>query len=336
MSRGGIFRKLAQAAATEGEPLKASSLFAKSRADYERVLFIDPPNEGYVAKARRFLQQLDELGQGRPEVGAAAAEAGAAPTHAPSAAPAAASDLGAPRNTAFAAERAAGQTVPEINAAAPAASAVPPAMAPSDYVSLEDPVFAVPLSGIAAAPLVSGAGQAAAPPPPPSQALPPPPSAPPPPSFDATVFATPAVEEQPPIAESAQKRRRVSDASSGGGMPSPAGAGGAPMPTPQPPSPQPTPVLQMLATRNAQSVLEGLGGDCSAAGRSLYNAGDVQERRDGGNRGMRVFEVRNPLGGTPEVVEVPRGPEGKVATNFAGPDTRPRCSCRLQGHCKHG
>merc|ERR1719444_131596 len=118
-------------------------------------------------------------------------------------------------------------------------------------------------------------------------------------------------------------------------MPSPAGAGGAPMPTPQPPSPQPTPVLQMLATRNAQSVLEGLGGDCSAAGRSLYNAGDVQERRDGGNRGMRVFEVRNPLGGTPEVVEVPRGPEGKVATNFAGPDPRPRCSCRLQGHCKH-
>eukprot|EP00747_Dinoflagellata_sp_TGD_P178533 gnl/TRDRNA2_/TRDRNA2_27589_c0_seq1.p1 gnl/TRDRNA2_/TRDRNA2_27589_c0~~gnl/TRDRNA2_/TRDRNA2_27589_c0_seq1.p1 ORF type:complete len:688 (+),score=115.77 gnl/TRDRNA2_/TRDRNA2_27589_c0_seq1:83-2146(+) len=52
MSRGGIYRKLAQAAGDDPE------LYAKARSDYERVLTIQPPHEGYIAKARRCLEQL--------------------------------------------------------------------------------------------------------------------------------------------------------------------------------------------------------------------------------------------------------------------------------------
>jgi len=55
MSRGGIHRKLAQTCG--GDP----ALYAKARADYERVITIDPPHEGYVTKALRCLQQLEAL-----------------------------------------------------------------------------------------------------------------------------------------------------------------------------------------------------------------------------------------------------------------------------------
>ncbi|CAJ1395947.1 unnamed protein product, partial [Effrenium voratum] len=55
MSRGGIHRKLAQLAVGAAE---RDRLFAQARADYEHVLAIQPPHEGYSAKAQRCLQQL--------------------------------------------------------------------------------------------------------------------------------------------------------------------------------------------------------------------------------------------------------------------------------------
>mmetsp|Transcript_20330 Transcript_20330/g.65530 ORF Transcript_20330/g.65530 Transcript_20330/m.65530 type:complete len:411 (+) Transcript_20330:776-2008(+) len=64
MSRGGIHRKLAQAAERSDNDQcqqRAPGLYAKSRADYEHVLSISPPHEGYASKARRYLQQLDDL-----------------------------------------------------------------------------------------------------------------------------------------------------------------------------------------------------------------------------------------------------------------------------------
>eukprot|EP00913_Durusdinium_trenchii_P018361 g17249.t1 len=49
MSRGGIHRKLAQLTA---DPAESARLYAQSKADYEYVLLIQPPNESYVAKAQ--------------------------------------------------------------------------------------------------------------------------------------------------------------------------------------------------------------------------------------------------------------------------------------------
>lgn len=59
MSRGGIHRKLAQAAEAEGK--SSAELYARARADYERVLAIEPRHEDAISKARRCLEQLDVL-----------------------------------------------------------------------------------------------------------------------------------------------------------------------------------------------------------------------------------------------------------------------------------
>jgi len=61
MSRGGIYRKLAQTAG--GDP----ALYAKAKADYEWVIAIDTPHESYVTKARRCLEQLEALEQRPPK-----------------------------------------------------------------------------------------------------------------------------------------------------------------------------------------------------------------------------------------------------------------------------
>ncbi|CAK8999569.1 unnamed protein product [Durusdinium trenchii] len=62
MSRGGIHRKLAQLTA---DPAESARLYAQSKADYEYVLLIQPPNESYVAKAQRCLQQLAQRDTGK-------------------------------------------------------------------------------------------------------------------------------------------------------------------------------------------------------------------------------------------------------------------------------
>jgi len=67
-SRGAAYRKLAQAAETEGR--NPAELYARARADYERVLTIEPRNEDSIVKARRCLEQLDLLEQRSSEAAA--------------------------------------------------------------------------------------------------------------------------------------------------------------------------------------------------------------------------------------------------------------------------
>merc|ERR1712125_2827 len=55
LARGSIHRKLAERA--RGDPL----LYDKARKDYERVVAIHPFNAEHVARARRYLDQLDVL-----------------------------------------------------------------------------------------------------------------------------------------------------------------------------------------------------------------------------------------------------------------------------------
>lgn len=73
LSRGGIHRKLAQSAAGD----HALELYARARADYEHVLAIEPAHESSVSKARRGLQQLDELEKNTNTTRASSSSAGA-------------------------------------------------------------------------------------------------------------------------------------------------------------------------------------------------------------------------------------------------------------------
>merc|ERR1712190_451755 len=77
----------------------------------------------------------------------------------------------------------------------------------------------------------------------------------------------------------------------------------------------------------------------AVAGRTLFAEGAVRELEVGGDRGAgeeaasssclahRVFEVRGPKGGPPDVVVLKQTPDRQTCTA--------ECSCRLRGNCKH-
>jgi len=283
LSRGGIHRKLAQAAGGD------CALYARARADYEHVLAIEPPHESSVSKARRGLQQLDELERNTSSTRASSSSAAARISEA---------------TAANRGEDIAGRmsVSPEKPSSARTSSAAP---AGRDCEE-EHPRTLSPRQRS-----------------PPKRNLPT--------SGGGQTSEVEADEEQ-----KAKRCRPGLDASE-------ADLGG---------TNRPHAALDIDMDFVHRNLIT-LGRDCAVAGRALFEEGAVHERHSvltpsGGAcetppRAMRrrIFDIRSPLGGPAEVVELScsassRCGGGERRSSGVGDISRlGDCSCRLRGHCKH-
>jgi len=311
MSRGGIHRKLAQNVGGDAK------LYGLARADYNRVLNIDPPHEEYTIKARRCLEQLDLLDPQAKEAfcptdGAKGGDSNLTPGGEHLAGPCrAASGLGAAKTDA---------SVEQLESAKGGDSILRPRrlFAPSDagVEQLESAKGGdsnlTPGGEHLAGPCRAASGLGAA-------------------KTDASVPAV-APEQQP------AKRRRLRKSSGeideGGGAEAAVG--------------QVAGTAVTIDAAFAYRSLRALGRDCASAGRALFDEGAVCEQRNdaalaaGGNGSSpeaaspppqlttRTFDVRSPIGGPPEFVKLEVCPQAGARDNKIG-----TCSCRLRGNCKH-